>query len=85
MPTRFLKSWIEANYADRVLAVYRTEVPSMKRVTIGVRSTLAREASPARRIGEPPRPSAAAPAAAPLRGAEPKAERRTAGGARRRS
>jgi chromosomal replication initiator protein len=74
VPTRFLKSWIEANYADRVLSVYRTEVPSMKRVTIGVRSTLAREASPARRIGEPPRPSAAAPAAAaPLPGAEPKA------------
>jgi chromosomal replication initiator protein len=72
VPTRFLKSWIEANYADRVLSVYRAELPSMKRVTIGVRSALAREASPARRIGEPPRPSTAAQAAAPLLGAEPK-------------
>src|SRR5215213_6429503 len=39
VPTRFLKSWIEANYADRVLAVYRAEVPALKAMVIGVRSS----------------------------------------------
>jgi chromosomal replication initiator protein len=73
VPTRFLKSWIEANYADRVLAVYRTEVPSMKRVTIGVRSALSRDAGAARRIGEPPRPTLAPAAATAIVGTEPKA------------
>jgi chromosomal replication initiator protein len=60
VPTRFLKSWIEANYADRVLSVYRTETPAMKRVSIGVRSTLGREPGAAqKRPSEAPR---AAPA-----------------------
>jgi len=27
VPTRFLKSWIEAHYADRVRSVYRSESP----------------------------------------------------------
>jgi len=27
VPTRFLKSWIEAHYADRVRSVYRSETP----------------------------------------------------------
>jgi chromosomal replication initiator protein len=57
VPTRFLKSWIEAHYADRVLTVYRTEAPSLERVSIGVRSTLGRETAPVRRAGEPPRAS----------------------------
>ena len=62
VPTRFLKSWIEANYADRVLAVYRAEMPSLKGIAIGVRSSLGREAgTPVRRLSEAPR--AAAPAA----------------------
>jgi chromosomal replication initiator protein len=64
VPTRFLKSWIEANYADRVLAVYRAEVPSLKAIAIGVRSSLGREpGAAARRVPETPRPGA--PAARP--------------------
>src|SRR5688500_1458774 len=49
VPTRFLKSWIESHYADRVLAVYRAEAPDVERVVIGVRNTLGREAAPVRR------------------------------------
>ena len=41
VPTRFLKSWIEAHYADRVLAVYRSEAPSLERISIGVHRSLA--------------------------------------------
>jgi chromosomal replication initiator protein len=64
VPTRFLKSWIEAHYADRVLAVYRSEAPQVERVVIGVRSTLGREAAPPRRSGDAARPPSGAPAAA---------------------
>jgi chromosomal replication initiator protein len=37
VPTRFLKSWIEAHYAERVLSVYRSEDPSVGRISITVR------------------------------------------------
>ena len=43
VPTRFLKSWIEAHYAERVLAVYRSEAPSIERISIGVRGSQPRE------------------------------------------
>src|SRR3954454_17477842 len=39
VPTRFLKSWIEAHYLDRVLATYRAEAPAITRISIGVRGT----------------------------------------------
>jgi chromosomal replication initiator protein len=45
VPTRFLKSWIEAHYADRVVSVYRSEDASVERISIGVRSSAAREPS----------------------------------------
>jgi chromosomal replication initiator protein len=64
VPTRFLKSWIESHYADRVLAVYRAEAPDVERVVIGVRNTLGREAAPVRRTGEPVRTTPAAPSIA---------------------
>ena len=63
VPTRFLKSWIESHYADRVLAVYRSEAGDVERVAIGVRNTLSRDAAPQRRASEAPRPSMAMPAA----------------------
>jgi chromosomal replication initiator protein len=63
VPTRFLKSWIESHYSDRVLTVYRAEAPDVERVVIGVRNTLGREATaPVRRPGEPARPAPAATA-----------------------
>jgi chromosomal replication initiator protein len=50
VPTRFLKSWIEAHYADRVLTVYRSEAAQVERVSIGVRSALSRDAAGPRRV-----------------------------------
>lgn len=41
VPTRFLKSWIESHYIDRVLATFRAEAPDVERVEIGVRGTAA--------------------------------------------
>ena len=39
VPTRFLKSWIESHYADRVLAVLSAETPVVKGVSVCVRSS----------------------------------------------
>jgi len=60
VPTRFLKSWIEAHYVDRVLATYRSEAETVQAISIGVRGSVPRDTLALRRIGEPPR--AAAPA-----------------------
>ncbi len=73
VPTRFLKSWIESHYADRVLAVYRSEANGIERVSIGVRNSLGRDAAPQRRPSEAPRTSAAPAQAIALPAGEPKA------------
>jgi chromosomal replication initiator protein len=68
VPTRFLKSWIESHYADRVLTLYRAETKDVERVAIGVRSSLgatqSRDAALARRASEMPRAAAGAVSAA---------------------
>ena len=43
VPTRFLKSWIEAHYLDRVLAIYRAEDGSVERLALTVRGAMMRE------------------------------------------
>ncbi|MET0427156.1 MAG: chromosomal replication initiator protein DnaA [Microvirga sp.] len=67
VPTRFLKSWIESHYADRVLTLYRAEASDVGRVTIGVRSSgniSGRDSALLRRAAsEPPRTSSDAPSA----------------------
>jgi len=42
VPTRFLKSWIQAHYADRVLACWRSEEPLVRRIEVSVRSAVLR-------------------------------------------
>src|SRR6266498_5103115 len=42
VPTRFLKSWIQAHYAERVLACWRTERPLVRRIDLNVRSAVLR-------------------------------------------
>ncbi|KAA2233159.1 chromosomal replication initiator protein DnaA [Salinarimonas soli] len=67
VPTRFLKSWIEAHYVDRVLSIYRAEDASVERIGLGVRGAGPREpaTSPARKAdeGAPARPEPMAAAA----------------------
>jgi chromosomal replication initiator protein len=58
VPTRFLKSWIENHYADRVLSVYRSETPRIEGIAISVRSSTPKEAV-ARPAGHPARPDGA--------------------------
>src|SRR6186997_1320639 len=52
VPTRFLKSWIQAHYAERVLACCQAEMPEVHRVDLTVR-TPARCAAPAKETPAP--------------------------------
>jgi chromosomal replication initiator protein len=58
VPTRFLKSWVAAHYADKVLNCWQAELPGVLRVEIAVRSAVIRTL---------PRKEHAVPAPAPLR------------------
>ncbi|MGO4713767.1 chromosomal replication initiator protein DnaA [Bradyrhizobium sp. 2TAF24] len=45
VPTRFLKSWIQAHYADRVLSCWQAEMPEVHRIDLTVRTAM-RAAAP---------------------------------------
>jgi len=57
VPTRFLKSWIQAHYAERVLACWQAELPDVHRIDLMVRSAM-RCAAPAKEApaADPRRP-----------------------------
>src|ERR1044072_9350814 len=40
VPTRFLKSWIQAHYADRVLTCWQAEMPEVHPIDLAVRSAM---------------------------------------------
>src|SRR6201747_1891403 len=46
VPTRFLKSWIQAHYAERVLSCWQAEMPELERIDLTVRTAM-RCATPA--------------------------------------
>ncbi|HET9815696.1 MAG TPA: chromosomal replication initiator protein DnaA [Xanthobacteraceae bacterium] len=46
VPTRFLKSWIQSHYAERVLACWQAEQPTFSRVELTVRSAVIRTLLP---------------------------------------
>src|SRR6201990_2032231 len=47
VPTRFLKSWIQAHYAERVLTCWQAEMPEVHRIDLTVRTAM-RCATPAK-------------------------------------
>src|SRR5258708_14710736 len=47
VPTRFLKSWIQAHYAERVLTCWQAEIPEVHRIDLTVRTAM-RCAAPAK-------------------------------------
>jgi chromosomal replication initiator protein len=51
VPTRFLKSWIQSHYMDRVLTRWQGEQPEVQRIDLSVRSAVIRSAPPK---GKPP-------------------------------
>jgi chromosomal replication initiator protein len=46
VPTRFLKSWIQSHYVDRVLACWQQEIPEIQKVDVNVRSAVIRTVPP---------------------------------------
>src|SRR5262249_60697987 len=54
VPTRFLKSWIQSHYAERVLACWQAEQPDFSRIELTVRSAVIRTLPPKAKAPEPP-------------------------------
>ncbi|WP_420132980.1 chromosomal replication initiator protein DnaA [Rhodopseudomonas sp.] len=46
VPTRFLKSWIQTHYSDKVLTCWQAEIPEVNRIEVTVRSPM-RASTPA--------------------------------------
>ncbi len=46
VPTRFLKSWIQSHYSERVLACWQAEEPAVRRIDLTVRSAVLRTLPP---------------------------------------
>jgi chromosomal replication initiator protein len=57
VPTRFLKSWIQSHYAERVLSCWQAEHPNFLRVELMVRSSVIRTLPPKTKPVELPAPS----------------------------
>ena len=55
VPTRFLKSWIQAHYAERVLTCWQAEMPEVHRIDLTVRTAM-RQSAP---VKETPAPAEA--------------------------
>src|SRR6201992_4329843 len=52
VPPRFLKSWIQAHYAERVLTCWQAEMPQVHRIDLTLRTALG-WAAPAKEAGAP--------------------------------
>jgi chromosomal replication initiator protein len=46
VPTRFLKSWIQSHYVERLLNCWQVEQPAVTRIDLSVRSAMMRNAPP---------------------------------------
>ena len=46
VPTRFLKSWVQSHYADRLLACWQDEMPTITRIELTVRSAVLKPLPP---------------------------------------
>ena len=53
LPTRFLKSWVQSHYADKLLACWKAEVPTVRRVDLVHRSAVLRDATIKPKAAEP--------------------------------
>jgi len=56
VPTRFLRSWIQSHYAEKVLACWQAENPAIIRIDLAVRTAVLKQAvTPPAKSAEPPR------------------------------
>jgi chromosomal replication initiator protein len=54
VPTRFLKSWIQSHYADRMLACWQAEQPDVQRIELSVRGAIIRLSPSKAKVTEQP-------------------------------
>jgi chromosomal replication initiator protein len=54
VPTRFLKSWIQSHYADKLLACWQAEQPAIARIEVTNRTPVIRTLPPKPKAAEPP-------------------------------
>ena len=52
VPTRFLKSWIQSHYAEKLLACWQSEQPATTRIELTVRSAAIRPLAPKPKLAE---------------------------------
>src|SRR5271165_5053001 len=57
VPTRFLKSWIQSHYAERVLACWQAEQNTVGRIELTVRSSVLRPLPPKPKFPEAAEPT----------------------------
>ena len=53
VPTRFLKSWVQSHYADKLLAAWKAELPAVRRIDLIHRSAVLRNATAKEKAAEP--------------------------------
>ena len=53
VPTRFLKSWVQSHYADKLLACWKAELDTVRRIDLVVRSAVLRNATAKAKTNEP--------------------------------
>jgi chromosomal replication initiator protein len=53
VPTRFLKSWIQSHYAEKLLGCWQSEQPTTTRIELTVRSAAIRPLPPKIKLAEP--------------------------------
>ena len=58
VPTRFLKSWLQGHYIDRIEAIFAEEHPTVRRVSITLREAGQRAAAPRTAAASEPQVSA---------------------------
>jgi chromosomal replication initiator protein len=56
VPTRFLKSWIQSHYAEKLLGCWQSEQPTTTRIELTVRSAAIRPLPPKIKLAEPAPP-----------------------------
>lgn len=57
VPTRFLKSWIQSHYSDRVLSCWQAEEERVRRIELTVRTAVLRASAPRPKHEDHPQPS----------------------------
>jgi chromosomal replication initiator protein len=53
VPTSFLKSWVQSHYADKLLACWKAELPSVRRIEVVRRTAVLRDATIKAKPAEP--------------------------------